>query len=143
MPKGSDEIFVQNLLQAFPKHPKIKAANVRSGGKAITTLGAKFIKPIETPKKGPREKFIGFTIAHYADNVTYNSEGFLVLIFYYICLYYICLYYICLYYICLYYICLYLLYLYFLIIFFINRIKIQIVIKLILWLYLLQMLELL
>lgn len=84
MPKGTDAIFIDNLFNVHKKHPRIKMARERvvkqrpnrgGGARAITVPQMKALAASQ--KNAQKEKFLGFTIAHYAGSVTYNSEGFL------------------------------------------------------------------
>ena len=75
MPKGSDDIFISNLFDAFPKHARVKQARTRP--KPKNKANAIKAAPKAGGARGQRERFVGFTINHYAGQVTYNSKGFL------------------------------------------------------------------
>lgn len=66
---------MDNLFNAHKKHRRITRARTRK----LHSKTAKARALVEKQKRrGQRERFSGFVIHHYAGDVCYNSEGFLV-----------------------------------------------------------------
>ncbi|ETO25957.1 hypothetical protein RFI_11180 [Reticulomyxa filosa] len=70
-PQPSVEAWMQEFMKAHGKNPTVHTATQPGSGNA---RGA----PKKTAKKGPKDKFVGFMLNHFADNVTYDSSNFLV-----------------------------------------------------------------
>ncbi|ETO31547.1 hypothetical protein RFI_05577 [Reticulomyxa filosa] len=71
-PQPSVEAWMQEFMKTHGKNPAVRTATQPGSGNA---RGA----PKKTKKKGgPKEKFTGFMLIHFADNVTYDATNFLV-----------------------------------------------------------------